>query len=224
MGVTNIAPGGPFLLRTVGSNGNWVSQGKTLAFGITSVPSFYGFINRGLGPYQRFRYEFAPSLAVNWSPAASVSPAYAAALAGSGGISQVDFPAVMNASISLHQSFVGKVRVPAGDTNTDPIHLQNLPKKQILNITTSSISYDFEQAKLPDQTGWKTSALTNSFQSDLVQGFTLSMTHDLWQGQVGTDIGEVLAVSLERAGEFFAHRAHLPHHRRNSWGWCAAIP
>jgi len=187
VGVTNIAPGGPFLLRTAASNGNWVAQGKTLAFGITSVPSFYGFINRGIGPYQRFRYEFAPSLSVNWSPAASVSQAYAAALSSAGAASQVDFPAVMNASIALHQSFVGKVKVPAGDTNTDPIHLQNLPKKMILNITTSSVSYDFEQAKLPGQTGWKTSALTNSFQSDLLQGFTLSMTHDLWQGQVGSD-------------------------------------
>jgi Tat protein translocase TatC len=187
MGVTNIAPGAPFLLRTPGSNGNWVSQGKTLAFGITSVPSFFGFINRGIGPYQRFRYEFAPALSLNWSPAASVSSAFAKALASAGGVSQLDFPAVMNASVALHQSFVGKVRIPAGDTNTDPIHLQNLPKKQIFAITTSSVGYDFEQAKLPGRTGWTTAALTNSFQSDLLQGFTLSMTHDLWQGQVGTD-------------------------------------
>lgn len=187
IGVTNIAPGGSFLLRSPGSNGNWVAQGKKLELDLQSVPSFFGFINRGLGPYQRFRYELAPSVSVKWSPAASVSPAYARALGAAGGQSQVDAPAVMQASFSLHQSFVGKMRPPATDTNTDPIHLASLPKKQIFTITTSALAYDFEQAKLPHRTGWTTPALTNSFQSDLLQGFTLSMTHDLWQGQVGTD-------------------------------------
>lgn len=187
VGVTNVIENGPFLIRTPGSGGNWVAQGKKLAFGITAAPSFFGFLNRGFGPYQRFRYEFSPSINLNWSPAASVSTQYAQALASSGGLVDANVPAKMNASISFHQAFVGKVRVPAGDTNTDPIHLQNLPKKQILGITTSAISYDLEQAKLPGRTGWTTGVLTNSFTSDLLQGFTLSMTHDLWQGQVGTD-------------------------------------
>ena len=29
--------------------------------------------------------------------------------------------------------------------------------------------------------------ITNSFLSDLLPGFNLSLTHDLWRGQVGTD-------------------------------------
>ena len=187
VGVTNVATSGSFLLRSPGSDGRWVSQGKKLEFGLQSVPTFFGFVNRGIGPYQRFRYELAPSLSVRWSPAASVSPEYAQALGSAGGAASVDVPAVMNASISLHQSFVGKMRPAPGDTSTDPVHLASLAKKQIFSISTSAISYDFEQAKLPGRTGWTTQALTNSFQSDLLQGFTLSMTHDLWQGVVGTD-------------------------------------
>ncbi|MGH7593093.1 MAG: hypothetical protein ACRELE_04475, partial [Gemmatimonadales bacterium] len=187
LGVSNIDPGGSFLIRSPGSNGNWVAQGKKLELDLQSVPSFFGFVNHGVGPYQRFRLEFSPTLSVKWSPAASVSAAYARALGAASGQSGVDAPAVMQASFALRQSFVGKMRPAASDTNTDPIHLMALPKKQILSITTSPLTYDFEQAKLPHRTGWTTPALTNSFQSDLLQGFTLSMTHDLWQGQVGTD-------------------------------------
>lgn len=186
IGVSNVAAGA-FVLRSPGTNGNWVVQRKKVAFDLQSVPSFYGFINRGLGPYQRFRYEFAPFMSLKWSPAASVSQAYARALGATGTQAQVDVPALMQASVSLHQTFVGKMRPLASDTNTDPIHLTSLPKKQIFSISTSGISYDFEQAKLPHRTGWTTQALTNSFQSDLLQGFTVSTTHDLWQGAVGTD-------------------------------------
>ena len=85
IGVTNVASSGSFLLRSPGSNGNWVTQGKKLEFGLQSVPSFFGFVNRGVGPYQRFRYELAPSLSMRYSPAASVSAAYAKALGSVGG-------------------------------------------------------------------------------------------------------------------------------------------
>ena len=35
---------------------------------------------------------------------------------------------------------------------------------------------------------WVTDAITNSFLSDLLPQFTLSLTHDLWRGDVGTEI------------------------------------
>jgi hypothetical protein len=60
-------------------------------------------------------------------------------------------------------------------------------KVRILSINTSGLAYDFEQAKQPGRTGWTTASLTNSLLSDLVPGFNLSVTHDLWEGPVGTD-------------------------------------
>jgi hypothetical protein len=57
----------------------------------------------------------------------------------------------------------------------------------VLSINTSALTYDFEQAKKPGRTGWVTDALTNSFLSELLPQFTLSLTHDLWRGDVGTD-------------------------------------
>ncbi|HEY3935122.1 MAG TPA: twin-arginine translocase subunit TatC [Gemmatimonadales bacterium] len=185
IGVTNISSSGEFLLRTPGSNGQWVAQGKKVALGLTSAPFFFGFINRGIGPYSRFRYTLSPLLSLQWSPAASLPADYARALnATIGGALQSEVPSSNVASITLSQTFEGKLRPSAKDTNSDPAHL---PKKSLLSINTSSIAYDFEQAKLPGQTGWKTQQLTNSFTSDLVHGFSLSTTHDLWQGTVGTD-------------------------------------
>jgi len=58
---------------------------------------------------------------------------------------------------------------------------------RLLSISTSALTYDFEQAKKPGRTGWATDAITNSLLSDLLPGFNLSLTHDLWRGAVGTD-------------------------------------
>src|SRR6185295_5882137 len=52
---------------------------------------------------------------------------------------------------------------------------------------TSGITYDFEQAKKPGLTGWATQSVSNTILSDLLPGFSLNLTHDLWRGQVGVD-------------------------------------
>ncbi len=101
-----------------------------------------------------------------------------------GVLSSTDVPATMLGTISFHQEIVGKVRQAASDTNTDPKHLA---KVSILSIATSPFSYDFELAKLPHQTGFTTSALTNTFTSALIPALSLSTTHSLWDGPVGTD-------------------------------------
>jgi hypothetical protein len=66
----------------------------------------------------------------------------------------------------------------------------NVRKFRILSISTSQLAYDFEQAKKPGRTGWITPSISNTFQSDLLPGFNLSMSHDLLRGQVGTDTAE----------------------------------
>jgi hypothetical protein len=183
VGVTNAAGGGPLLVRSAASNGEWVSQGFKLLMGLSAAPTIFAFTRGGLGQYSRFRWTFAPSISLQYSPASSVSAAFAKAI----GSLVTDVPAQAIASIGFHQVFEGKVKPGAKDTNSDPAHLANLPKKQLLSITTGSIQYDFEQAKLPGHTGWTTQSLSNSFTSDLLPGLSFSTTHDLWAGQVGTD-------------------------------------
>jgi Tat protein translocase TatC len=181
VGITN-ATSGAFLLRNRNTGGSWVRQGKRFNFGLTSSPTFFGFFP-GFGPLQRIRHSFSPVIQYSYSPAASVPADYARALAGPGGVPQLRSDAVQLISVGLSQNFEAKVK-PAKDDTTSAEHAR---KFRILGISTSAIQYDFEQAKKRGKTGWKTDALTNQFQSDLLPGFSLSLTHDLWRGTVGTD-------------------------------------
>ena len=83
----------------------------------------------------------------------------------------------------MTQTFEGKPRQAAGDT-ADP---QNIRKYRLLSVSTSALAYDFEQAKEPGRTGWITPSISNTYQSDLLPGFNLSTSHDLWRGAVGFD-------------------------------------
>ncbi len=173
---------GPFRLRNNRTDGRWVQQSKRVEFGLSARPDFYGFLNTAIGPYAGFRHQVTPSFTFQLSPEAQVPEEYAAALGGRS--TGAKAPSRKELRIGLTQNFQAKPRPAPGDTTTDP---RNVPKVTLLSITTSPIGYDFEQAKLPGRTGWTTQAITNSLQSDLVQGFTLSLTHDLWEGTVGSD-------------------------------------
>ncbi len=180
--IVNITSGG-FMIRNAATNGDWVRQGKRFEFGVTAAPQFFGFIG-GVGPVARIRHKLSPGATFSYSPAASISEEFARALAGSGpAVGSLERPPAMTASIGLNQTIEAKLKPPAGDTTYDDAKR----KRTILSLSTSPLSYDFEQAKEPGRTGWMTSAITNSMQSDLLRGFQLSLTHDLWEGQVGTD-------------------------------------
>jgi hypothetical protein len=173
---------GAFFLRNRSTNGDWVHQGKRFNFGVSSSPTFFGFFP-GFGPIARIRHSISPSFNYSYSPAASIPRDYALALAGPTGTPVFKSIPSQLISVGLSQNFEGKAKPRAGDTTS----VENARKFRILGIQTSSIQYDFEQAKQPGLTGWKTDALTNAFQSDLLPGFSFSLTHDLFRGRVGTD-------------------------------------
>jgi hypothetical protein len=83
----------------------------------------------------------------------------------------------------LDQNIEGKAKPAPGDTTGG----QNARKIRLLGIHTSAFAYDFEQAKLPGRNGWLTQSMTNTFETDLLAGFSLSLQHDLWKGTVGAD-------------------------------------
>lgn len=183
VGIANITSGN-FLIRNERTNGDWVQQGKKFQFGLTSAPQFYGFINKGVGPFTRFRHYIQPTLNMQYSPAATLSEEYARAISSANNPVKRETPATLTASLTLNQELSGKLRPAQGDTTTDQ---RNWRKMQILQLNTSAIAYDFEQAKLPGRTGWTTQSVTNTMQSELIRGFTFTLTHDLWAGQAGID-------------------------------------
>jgi hypothetical protein len=181
VGIANTTSG-PFLLRNRNTNGNFVNQGKRFRFSATASPTLFAFLP-GFGFASRIRHSVSPSLSWNYSPAADVPEEFARAQAQPGQAIQLRSDATQTISLGLSQTFEAKAKQAQRDTSSGT----DARKFRVLSINTSAISYDFEQAKKPGRTGWATETITNSFLSDLLPQFTLSITHDLWRGALGVD-------------------------------------
>ncbi|HXF96694.1 MAG TPA: twin-arginine translocase subunit TatC [Gemmatimonadales bacterium] len=178
--IVNTTGAGPFMVRNQFSGGKFVQQGKRLQFSASVRPTLFGFFP-GVGPLQRVRHSVAPIVNYRYAPAARVPEEYARALDPTGRQLNVRSDPQQTIDFGLSQNFEAKLRPPPGDTAAEA------RKVRLLSISTSSIAYNFEQAKQPGRTGWQTQALTNTFASDLLPGFSLRITHDLWDGPVGFD-------------------------------------
>ncbi|HJS47266.1 MAG TPA: putative LPS assembly protein LptD, partial [Gemmatimonadales bacterium] len=182
VGVTNVTSGS-FAIRNRRTGGDWVVQGKRVSLDLNATPTIFGFFG-GFGPVQRLRHSFSPLVSFRFAPAADIPEDYARAVTPAGQPLRLRSDPTRTLSIGLAQNLEAKRRPAPGDTTTDPA---NLPKFRVLGLTTSAVAYDFEQAGKPGRSGWVTPSLTNTLQSDLLPGFSLSLTHDLWAGAVGTD-------------------------------------
>src|SRR4051812_41650273 len=196
VGIANTTSG-PFLLRNRETGGSYVQQGKRFRFSASASPTLFAFFP-GLGLASRIRHSLSPSLNWTYSPAASVSEQFAQAVALPGQPIQLRSEATQTMSLGLSQTFEAKAKTRPGDSSSVEAR-----KFRVLSINTTPIGYDFEQAKQPGRTGWITDVVTNSFLSDLLPQFTLSLTHDLWRGQVGTD-GAKFAPFLSSVSSSFA--------------------
>jgi len=181
VGIQN-STSGAFALRNRNSGGAFVTQGKRLSFAASVSPSLFGFFP-GIGPLSRIRHSVSPSLTWTYAPQAKVPDAYARALDPTGRSPQLVSPRSQAVSLTLSQTFEGKFRQPPEDSSSGA----QARKIKLLSIQTSSVQYNFEQAKLPGRNGWTTQQLNNTLSSDLLPGFSLSTTHDLWKGTAGYD-------------------------------------
>ncbi len=174
--------GGPFMIRNQFSSGEFVRQGKRLAFNVGVSPTFFGFFP-GFGPLARIRHSISPQISYQYAPGVIVDSAFSRAIDPGGTSNRSHSDPQQTISFGLSQNFEAKLKPPPGDTSSTAE-----PRKiRLLSINTSGVSYNFEQAKQRHHTGWQTGSLTNTFLSDLVPSFQLSITHDLWKGNVGTD-------------------------------------
>ncbi len=183
VGIAN-STSGPFMLRNRNTGGDFVRQGKRFRFSASASPTLFAFFP-GFGLASRIRHSLSPSLSWNYSPAANVPEEYARALVSPGETFQLRSDATQTLSLGLSQTFEAKAKTAKGDTAATDAR-----KFRVLSINTSPISYDLEQAKKPGRTGWVTETITNSFLSDLLPQFTLSLSHDLWAGAAGVDTSD----------------------------------
>ena len=193
-GTWNLAPrvdivntaAGAFMVRNQYTGGQWVTQGKRLGFGVSIAPTFFGLFG-GIGPFARIRHSISPSLSWSYSPSATLPAAYLRSLGPNPGALQRRVVARQVLSLGLSQNFEAKLRPPplAPGADTAGAPEPEAKKIKLLSIQSSGVGYDIEQAKLPGRTGWTTGTFSNSFSTDLLRGFSLSMTHDLFKGKVG---------------------------------------
>lgn len=188
---------GPFLIRNRFTGGGFVSQGKRLQYAASVSPTFFALFG-GLGPVARIRHSISPSFSYAYSPAASVPVDFARAISPNGRTAVLTSDARQTITIGLSQNFEAKLRPPprSGGADTSAAGAAGTPgaagapepearKIKLLSIQTSGLSFDLEQAKKPGRTAWTTGTLTNTFQSDLLRGFSLSTNHSLFDGPVG---------------------------------------
>src|SRR6266545_4868472 len=180
--IVNATGAGPFMIRNQFTGGDYVRQGKRLQFIASMSPTFFGFFP-GIGPLSRIRHSISPQISWQYAPGVKVDSIYAHAIDPSGRTLNARTDPQQTISFGLSQNFEAKLKPPAGDTASE----KEPRKLRLLSISTSGIGYNFEQAKQPHRTGWQNQTLTNTFLSDLLPSFQLSITHDLWKGQVGTD-------------------------------------
>jgi sec-independent protein translocase protein TatC len=183
IGITNASTQSPFFgVRNRATGGAWIFQGKRLLFSASLSPTFFFLSRGGIGPVARFRHSFSPLIRWDYAPAADVPEAFARAVTPLGGTPVLRSDARNTVTVSLNQNLEGKKRMPAGDSLDT-----SAPKFRLLSISTSGVTYDFEQAKQPGRTGWVTQSVTNTILSDLLPSFSLSVTHNLWRGLAGVD-------------------------------------
>lgn len=176
--IVNKTSAGPFMLRNQFTGGRFLQQGKRLQFSVGAAPTFFGFFP-AVGPFARIRHSFSPLISYQYAPGAKVATEFARALDPTGRTLNARSDPQQTITLGLQQNFEAKFKTPAEDTSSVP------RKIRLLGISTSSVSYNFEQAKQPGRVGWQTQSLSNTFASDLLPGFNLQITHDLWNGQVG---------------------------------------
>lgn len=175
-----------------------VAQPLRMNFGATLRTDLYGFFP-GIGPFQRIRHRISPSITYTYSPKPTANAQQRLYF-------PVDNVREQNRlSIGLSQTIEAKYKeekpegqdslLAPGDTSagalpdttfqsavpdTAPKRRQEARKIKLLSLSTDAVVYDFVK-KREDGQGIVNTSLTNSIQSDLLQGLQLSITHDLFR-------------------------------------------
>ena len=191
--ISNIDPSYGLLVRTEQTGGNWVSQGIRLSYGLSAAPTFYAF-PPGFGPVERFRHSINPVISFSYSPAASVSDRFLAAVnkRRQGYLGSLTQSAV---SLQLSTNLEAKMRArpEANDTSkTAATSSANDKKVRLLSVNFTGLSYDFIIAdsvggSLFNRRGITSQTFGYSARSDLLPGLDFNSNYSLFLGNPQSD-------------------------------------
>jgi hypothetical protein len=197
--LANVDPGA-FLVRSERSGADFVGQSKRALYGLSSSPTLH-HVYPGIGPFTAIRHSINPSISYRYSPEASVSNEFLAAL-GRVRPGYLGALAQNRISLSFSQVFEAKTKADSGDGEK---------KIRLLSMNLSPIEYDFELAKATGRVGIATDQVSATMQSDLLPGFNFQVGYSLFDAPVISDTARFSprATSLQATMNFGANGAKL---------------
>ncbi len=164
----------------------YVSAPMRLNTSASLSTTVYGFWP-GLGPVTRIRHKISPSLTWTYSPAPTATPLQDSVF-GPANLRETN-----QISLNFNQTFEAKLEggpadtvdmsLPAAGEPPPPGEPRRLPqarKVQLLAINTSAIGYDFVK-KQEEGFGFTIDQFRTGLRSGLLDGFNVSLTHDLFE-------------------------------------------
>jgi hypothetical protein len=168
------------LVRTERTGNRFVSQSVRPAFGLGVAPTLY-HIYGGIGPVVAIRHSISPTLSYQYTPRGSVSDEFLAA----NGDTRVGYLGANQQNIvtlGLNTTIEAKLR-PASDT----VPPEQGEKLKLLSVGFSTLSYDFERARVTGKTGLTNRNFGITARSDLLPGFDFGADWSLFQGDPVSD-------------------------------------
>jgi hypothetical protein len=168
-----------YLVRTEQTGGRYVHQSKRFSYGASASPALFGLFP-GFGRVERFRHSINPVITWSFSPAATVSREYLAALNTN--------PTTYLGSLPQHQVSLGLSQaIEAKMKSTDSAGTQEGKKIKIISVNFSSLTYDFERHKATGRSGLTNDFFSYDVSTDLLPGFRLGVQYSLFEGNVLSD-------------------------------------
>lgn len=168
------------LVRTERTGGRFVAQSLRPAMGLSIAPTLHR-IYGGFGPVLGIRHTINPTLSFQYTPAADISDEFLEAVNRTR-VGYLGANRQRTVSLSLNTLFEAKLR-PANDT----VPPEQAPKTKLLSLNFSSLSWDFERAKVTGGTGLVNTTFGVTARSDLVPGLDIGVDWSLFQGDPISD-------------------------------------
>ncbi|MBU6364643.1 MAG: hypothetical protein KJT01_00395 [Gemmatimonadetes bacterium] len=180
--VANVDGASGLFVRTERSGGRWVRQSKRLSYAVSASPTLYALLP-GLGPVAALRHSITPAVSYSYSPAASVSDDYLAAL----GRSRVGYlGALAQNRISLNLSTNLEAKLRAAEDSAGESAGEGGRKIKLLSLNFSPLTYDFVRADTTGN-GFTDRTFAISARTDLLPGLDFRTSYDLFQGDPMSD-------------------------------------
>ncbi|UCC72399.1 MAG: hypothetical protein JSV86_18860 [Gemmatimonadota bacterium] len=171
------------LIRNNETGLRFVAAPTRVSYSASLIGDIYGFFP-GVGPLERIRHKLSTSISWSYSPEVRPSAEFLALTTVRGDTIRESH----RMTIGLQQTFEAKLkpREELEDSTSEPLadtldagQPPESRKITLLAIRTSSLAIDLAEGRVT------TNSISNSVTSDLLRGFSLRFTHDLFEEEEG---------------------------------------